>query len=369
MGPVVWLEQYGAWACTRYDEIAEVLSSPEAFRSGAGIGLSNIEKEGHWRTPSILLENDPPVHARVRSALTSILNPKSIRILRSQLEAEARLLVDRVMESESVDFVNDVATVFPLQVFPDVVGLTPHGRHNLLAYGRMVFDSMGPRNEIYAEVMKNASAVTAWIQEQTKRESLTPGGLGAKVYEAVDAGTLSESEAALTVRSFLSAGVDTTIHALGSAFLCFAQNPDQWQVLRANPANLRQAFDEVLRLYSPFQMYFRTTTQDLTLAETKIAEGSKVLLMVGAANRDHRRWSGPDTFDISRAQQAHLAFGRGIHTCVGQMIARLEADVLISEFLRRVESFDLLEQPVWQESNTLLGLQSLKVRVTKNSRL
>jgi cytochrome P450 len=116
-------------------------------------------------------------------------------------------------------------------------------------------------------------------------------------------------------------------------------------------------------------MYFRTTTQDLTLAETKIAEGSKVLLMVGAANRDHRRWSGPDTFDISRAQQAHLAFGRGIHTCVGQMIARLEADVLISEFLRRVESFDLLEQPVWQESNTLLGLQSLKVRVTKNSRL
>jgi cytochrome P450 len=288
----------------------------------------------------------------------NVLSPRNIRTLRASLEPRATEIVEVALGRRAIDGVSDIAVPFPLKAFPDAVGLTPDLRKNLLAYGRMVFDGMGPRNAITEQVMANAERVTTWIDAQCSREALSPGGLGAQVYEAVDAGSLTEAEAALTVRSLLSAGVDTTILAIGSALLCFAQYPEQWGMLRENPAQLRLAFEEVLRFHSPFQMFFRTARHDVDLAGTQVARDDKILIMVGSANRDPRQWEAPDTFDISRRSTGHLAFGRGIHTCVGQTIARLEADVLLGELIRKVASIELDGEPIWQESNTLRGLES-----------
>lgn len=175
-------------------------------------------------------------------------------------------------------------------------------------------------------------------------KALTPDGFGAQIYAEADAGKISHDEAALLVRSLLTAGLDTTIFGLGNALLCFARNPEQWQALRENPSLLRSAFEEVLRYASPVQTFLRTTNRDVEVEGVPIPEGSKVLLFLASANRDPRKWEDPDRFDIQRKTIGHVGFGYGIHVCVGQMVARLEAELLLGALARRVESLELHDE-------------------------
>ncbi len=363
LAPVVRLERYGAWACARYDEVRAVLSDPEEFVSGHGTGLADIRAEGNWRVPSLLLENDPPDHTRVRKALMGVLSPRNVRALRDLFTARAVLLVDEVLACGTFDAVADFAQRFPMHAVPDAVGLVTEGREKLLAYGRMVFDGMGPHNDIYRRVMADADETVSWITAQCRREALAPGGLGSQVYSAVDAGLLTEDEGALVVRSFLSAGVDTTVHALASTIYCLARNPGQWALLREDPALVRFAFEEALRIESPFQQFFRTTARDTALSGVTLPAGEKVLVIPASANRDPRRWEEPERFDVRRKPVGHLAFGHGIHSCVGQVVARLEAEVLLTELVSRVRRIEPADEPRWGLSNTLRGLEYLPVTI------
>ncbi len=363
LGPVIHLDRYGAYACARYDEIRAVLADPEAYTSAAGTGIADISVGGHWRTPSILLENAPPSHTRVRSALASVLTPRNIRTLRDHFTSRAVPLIENALERSEIDGVVDLARVFPLHAFPDAVGLTEDRRELLLDYGRMVFDAMGPENDIYRSVMANAGETIAWISAQCQREALSPNGLGAQVFATVDAGQLTEDEGALVVRSFLSAGVDTTVHGIASTLYCLANDPDQYAALRDDPSLVRWAFEEALRLEAPFQQFFRTTTRDVELAGTVIPAATKVLVVPASANRDPRRWERPTEFDVRRRSVGHLAFGHGIHACVGQTIARLEAEVLLTELICRVEGISLTADPRWGTSNTLRGLEALPIEL------
>ncbi len=146
-------------------------------------------------------------------------------------------------------------------MFPDAVGLSEDGRENLLPYGSMVFNSFGPRNDLFGKAMANAGPVRDWIMSKCSRAALAPGGLGMQIFDAVDAGELTEDEAGMLVRSFLSAGIDTTVYGLGNALYCFVTYPEQWTMLRENPALIRGAFEEVLRFEAPVQSFFRTTTR------------------------------------------------------------------------------------------------------------
>jgi len=212
--------------------------------------------------------------------------------------------------------------------------------------------------------MANAGPVTSWIASKCQRSALAPGGLGAQIYAAVDAGDLTEAEASLLVRSFLTAGLDTTVVGLGNALFCFAQHPQQWQRLRQDPSLGRAAFEEVLRFESPVQTFFRTTTRPVEVAGTRLREGEKVLLFLAAANRDARRWEDPDRFDITRRATGHLAFGVGIHGCVGMAVARLEAEIVLSLLAAKVEAIELAGAPVRRLNNTLRGLSHLPVTLT-----
>jgi hypothetical protein len=278
------------------------------------------------------------------------------------MEEQAHALLDQVLSKKSFDGVGDLAQAFPLRVFPDIVGIGPQGRENLLSYGDMAFNAFGPRNELLAVSMRRATEVTGWIDAQCRRETLSTDGLGAQIYAEADSGKVTEEEAALLVRSLLTAGLDTTIHGLAHALCCFANRPDQWERLREQPSLHRAAFDEVVRFASPVQTFFRTTTHDTTLGGVAIPEGEKVLLFLAAANRDPRHWENPDEFDISRKVAGHVGFGYGIHQCVGQMVARLEAEVLLIAMLQRLPDFELAGEPVYRLNNTLRGLHSLPLR-------
>jgi 4-methoxybenzoate monooxygenase (O-demethylating) len=166
------------------------------------------------------------------------------------------------------------------------------------------------------------------------------------------------------VRSFISAGLDTTVHALGNAIHCFASNPNQWREFRADPSLARSAFEEVIRYESPVQTFFRTTTKPVNVAGVELSDGQKVLLFLAAANRDPSKWDAPERFDIRRKTLGHVGFGTGIHGCVGQAVARMEGEIILTELAKRVESIKLAGEPKLQLNNTLRGWASLPVSVS-----
>src|SRR5271154_4010776 len=355
-GPVIWLERYGIWAMARHQEVRDALTDWQTYCSGAGVGLSDFRKEPPWRPPSIILEADPPLHTRPRAVLTRILSPAAINVLRETFTREAEALADRLVERGEFDGIADLAEAYPLKVFPDAVGVSEQGRENLLPYGSMVFNSFGPRNDLFEKAMANAGPVRDWIMSKCSRAALAAGGLGMQIFNAVDAGELTEDEAGMLVRSFLSAGIDTTVYGLGNALYCLARYPAQWQALRENPALIRGAFEEVLRFEAPVQSFFRTTTKPVDVSGIRLGDGEKVLLLFAAANRDPRRWDKPDTFDVKRRATGHMTFGTGIHGCVGQAVARLESEAIFGAMARRVAAFELTGEPKLRLNNTLRGL-------------
>jgi len=362
-GAVVWLAQYGIWAMARHEQVRDALTDWQVYCSSAGVGLSEFRKEPPWRPPSIILEADPPLHTRTRAVLTRILSPAAIKVLREKFDREAEALISRLVEQREFDAITDLAEAYPLKVFPDAVGITGDGRENLLAYGSMVFNSFGPRNDLLQQAMAHAGPVRDWIMSKCSRAALAPGGLGMQIFDAVDAGELSEEEAGMLVRSFLSAGIDTTVYGLGNALYCLACHGEQWLALRTNPNLVRNAFEEVLRFEAPVQTFFRTTTKPVEVDGVQLGEGEKVLLFLAAANRDPRRWDRPNTFDVSRRAAVHMTFGTGIHGCVGQAVARLEAEAVLGALLRRVASLELSAEPRRRLNNTLRGFDSLPLHI------
>ena len=353
VGPIVHLGRYDIWAMARHAELAAILTNWEAFSSARGVGLSDFAKETPWRPPSIVLEVDPPLHSKTHAALMKVLSPAALQAFRDTLASAAEEIVDDVLARSNVDGVTDIASAFPLRVFPDAVGVRPDGREKLLLYGNMVFNAFGPRNERLERSLAELRPVTGWIDEACERGRLSPEGIGAHLYALADAGDITVPEAALLVRSLLAAGLDTTVSAIGNALFCFARFPDQWAVLRDDPSLARNAFDEACRFESPVQTFFRTTTCNVEIGGATIDEGSKILMFLASANRDPHRWENADVFDIRRRTGGHLGFGHGIHRCVGEMFAKLEGEALLAALARRVKSIAFAGEPVQRLNNTL----------------
>ncbi|WP_433696620.1 cytochrome P450 [Nocardiopsis sp. CA-288880] len=362
-GPVVRLERYGVHALARHEHVHAALADWQTFQSAAGVGLANFRHEEPWRPPSLLLEADPPLHDAPRAVLTRILGPVALRRLREAWAEDARELVDRVVRRTEFDAVADLAQAFPLRVFPDAAGLGKEGRHRLLPYGDHAFNAFGPPNALVDKGAPRIAELSAWVDGQCARERLAPGGFGAAIWAAADRGDITGEQAPLVVRSLLTAGVDTTVHALGAVLHAFATHPGQWRRLREDPRLARIAFDEAVRWESPVQTFFRTATRDVEIAGTTVPDGGKVLLFLGAANRDPRRWHEPDAFDLSRDPSAHVGFGMGLHQCVGQHVARLEAESLLTALAERVEHIEPAAAPRRHLNNTLRAWDSMPVRV------
>ena len=362
-GPVVYLDHYGIWGMARYEQVNAALKDWKSYSSAAGVGLSDFRKEKPWRTPSLLLEADPPAHTRAREIVTPIMAPPALRAVRGHFERDAIELVDRLVALGSFDAVTQLAEVYPIKVFGDAVGLPEEGREILLAYGNMAFNAFGPRNQLLEASMTNAQAIQQWIADHCKREALRPGSWGAQIWAAADAGKIPEDWAALLVRSLLTAGLDTTVSGIAAAIYGLARTPDQWSLLREDPSLAEAAFDESVRWGSAVQTFFRTTTREVDVAGVRIPAGEKVLLFLGAANRDPRRWDDPERFDIKRNTLGHVGFGTGIHRCVGLTVARVEGEILLKALAQRVERIEISGQTQARPNNTLLAWRSLPVTV------
>jgi cytochrome P450 len=363
LGPVVFLERYGVFAMARHADVSNGLNDWQTYSSARGVGIQDFAKEPPWRPKSIVLETDPPLHDRTRKVLARVMSPAAMRRLRDPFKVKAVALVDQLLAKQRFDAVPDLAEAYPLSVFPDAVGVQAEGREKLLPYSTMVFNSFGPQNDIFKQSIADAQKVVEWIFAQCKREALALEGFGADIWAACDAGEITAAEAEILVRALLTAGLDTTVNGFANAVFAFATNPAQWDALRADRSLVKPAFDEVLRWESPVQTFFRTTTRAVEVEDYMIPEGSKVLLFLGAANRDFRKYPEPEKFDIARRPLGHVALGSGIHACIGQLVARLESEVLFEALADRVASFALTGPVTRRLNNTLRSIEHLPVEM------
>jgi len=363
MGPAVFVKPHGYYAVGRHAEAGIVASDYGRFSVAGGVGMSDIRKPGAWRTRSPISEIDPPEHTQVRAALQKILSPLVVKGWKDKFAHRAEEIAEQVVARGTVDGVADITEAYVLQVFPAVLGIdVPPERIKLT--GELNFNQLGPNNARVARALELAEPIMDWYQQVLQREHMLPGGFGEKIYEAEDAGAFEKGTAPLHVRSFFRAGVDTTIAGIGSTLKLLSEHPEQLALVKANPALVKGAFEEALRLESPAQVMFRVTTGEVDLSGVRLRADTKVGYHIGAANRDPRQWTEPDRYDVTRQTSGvHRSFGVGAHVCIGQMISRLEAESVLGALIRRIRRIEPAGAARWRAVNTLRTLDVLPLHL------
>jgi cytochrome P450 len=360
LGSVVHLPEYGVYALPRYAEVRDVLGDWERYSSAEGVTLN---RELNRDLKGIMLASDPPEHTAMRRAFGRPLRPERMRELQPRIEAEAERVVQTLVAWGEFDAVTELAQYLPMTVVSDLVGLGEHGRSHMLRWARATWEAQGWPNERVAAAGPEIGEFISFVMDDGLPGKLAPGGWAAQLFDAADRGEIPREKCPFMMIDYVTPSLDTTISAVSSAVCLFAEYPAQWDLLRKNPELVPHSINEVLRLESPVQQFTRTVTSDHTLAGYDLSAGSEVMMLYGSANRDERKYTDPDRFDIRRMPSDHLAFGRGEHACIGMQLARLEMSALLNALIPRVERFQVIDaSPLL--SNVLKGWRSLRVRVS-----
>jgi len=348
-GPVVWLERHGLAALPRYDEVHATLADWRRFSSARGVGVGEL---GNGLGESVIA-SDPPVHSAYRKPLAEQLSISALTSDVSEIEASARRFAEVVTRCGSFDAVADLARPYSLTVVADLLGLPESGREDYPGLADRAFNIFGPDGPRPLDAMGAFGEIVQRALDVTESGALVPGRRG---------DGLCRMGRPFTLISYLWPGIDTTVNALSSAVALFAHHPDQWEAVRADRSLIPGAFQEVLRLHAPVHFFTRWVTEDVDVSGVRLDAGTRVLVMYGSANRDERRYPDPDRFDVRRDAGGQLAFGRGVHLCVGINLARLEANALLSALADRVARFEPAGDVRWQVNNTLHGPAEAPVR-------
>lgn len=358
LAPVVRLEREGIVVLGRHEHVAAGLVDWKVFSS-----TSRPWHDPKSVRPEILLTDDPPRHTQVRAVIGRALSPKAMKQMEGAFQRDAEMLVGDLLNraSEEIDAVKDITARFVHKVLPDLMGLPTQGRENMTPFGNAVWATMGPANDLFHAAMAGAGNSFEWVDQACNRENIRPDSLGGEMYAAADRGEISNQDAKLLTLTILSAGADTTVITMANAINAFARFPEQYEILRDDPALLRNAFDETLRWDSPSRLAGRIAKRDIEIGEYVIPEGTRCGLLFATANRDPRRWNQPERFDIRRDLRGHVGWGQGIHMCVGKALAQMEADALLGEIVRRVARIEPTGEPEpWM---TTIGHGPVKVPV------
>lgn len=330
--PLFYSEEFDVWVVARYSDVQEITRDWETFSHAGGVDLDGMDLVMFG--PGDFLEQDPPSHRALRDVVKRRFTPKAIGELDDFIRQTARELIDEMRTHGRAELLSDFSRPIPLTVVSRMMGLP---RDDVPRFERWVLDifhRIPGEPEIPESALATATEVRQYLAEQLRAKAAAPGDdVLSDIAAARADGRLTEEEAVGMAMLLFTAGAATTFGLISNALLLLAQHPDQRAALLEDPSLIPAAVEEVLRFESPLQHSFRTTTRDVELHDELIPEGSRVLLLFGSANRDESRWSDPDQFDVHREALRHLAFGEGIHHCLGAPLARPEARIALEEFL------------------------------------
>jgi cytochrome P450/ferredoxin-NADP reductase len=359
LGPVVWLPRHGNFAITRYREVRDVLRNWQVFSSAHGVAADAV---GCAFGKGNTLASDPPEHDQMRMASGAPLLPGALESIRDRIENAAIGLVDDLAIRRNFDGIADVARFLPLTVVRELVGLPEDGRENMLKWAAAAFDFFGVQNQRGRDGFETLKDMRNWIIARATPEFVKPGSWTARLHELADRGDIPRELFPVLIRDYLGPSLDTTISATGHLLYQLGKNPDQWQILRRNPALIANAVNEAVRVGSPIRSFARTVTRDIELAGVSLPAGARVMVLYASANRDEQKFPDPDRFDVTRRGLDHVGFGHGIHMCVGMHLARLEMESLLKALVDRIETIEVGE-PTVALNNTIYAFASLPVTV------
>ena len=365
LGPVVYISKYDYYAITQWADIQKGLRDWRRISSA-----SRPFYEPNPYRPTVLVLEDPPSHTRNKNAAMSVLSGENLVRFEEYFTAEAARLVDGLLADGPVeiDAFHDLSVAYVLKVFPDMLGLPEEGRELLLKFGDGVFNVFGPATEFQKKKLAGAALAQDWVERNTFREVQKEGSVGWQLYQLADQGKLPEEDARQILKSIFGAGFDTTTASIASMIRAFADNPAEWEKLKADPSLIDNAWEESIRYYPASRFGGRYAKEDVPVGEHTIPQGANILMMWLGSGRDHRKYEEPDTFRVDRdLAGGHLSFGFGIHTCAGNLVARLEARTLLRELVKKVDTIELTGEPRQAMNYQAFGHEYVPVRLTPRS--
>ena len=357
--PVFHDEQSGSWHVFRYNDVQRVLSDHASFSSRMG---GDDPSETGQLFASSLITTDPPRHRQLRSLVTQAFTPKAVDALALRISEITDELLEGIASRGSADLIQELAYPLPVIVISELMGIPAGDRDRFKQWSDVIVSQTrtGAATEDHQAANQE---MTGYFLELIERRRSRPGSdlisnlLGAEI----DGQKLSVAELLGFCALLLVAGNETTTNLIGNAVLCFAEVPGTMDRVSKEPSLLPQAIEEVLRFRSPVQSMYRVTAAETTLGDVGIPAGAPVVAWIGSANRDERQFDRPAQFDIDRDQIRHLAFGHGIHFCLGAPLARLEARIALEATLARLPGLALAPESHLErmDSTIVYGLKTL----------
>jgi cytochrome P450 len=365
--PLYYNEEHDFYALSRFEDVKACSTDWKTYISGKGSVLELI-RSGMEIPPGVILFEDPPAHDLHRGLLNRVFTPKRMSEIEPQVRNFCARSLDPLVVEGSFDFIRDLAAEMPMRVIGMLLGI-PEGDQEAIRdridAGMRLEEGQAPINDDAAMGPLDGGGFAEYIDWRREHPSddLMTDLLNAE-FEDVDgvARNLTRDEILNYVGLLAAAGNETTTRLIGWAGKVLAEHPDQRQELVDDAGLIPGAIEELLRYESPSPVQARYVTRTVEHYEQKIPEGNIMLLMTAAANRDERKFADPDLFDIHRTVQQHLAFGYGIHFCLGSHLARLEGRVALEEVLRRFPSWQVdWDNAVRAHTTTVRGWESLPV--------
>jgi pimeloyl-[acyl-carrier protein] synthase len=359
----------GLWILTRHANVASVLRDPRFGREGFERHFAPEHGVGAGGSRQSMLFRDPPHHTRLREVVHGAFTPRAGDALRPRIQAHVDALLDCVAPARRIDVVADLAEPLPRAIVGTLLGIPEADWTACATWSAAIARSLDalpiPEDEpLVAEGRAARRALGGYLRELVAARRTEPGAdlLTAFVEAADQHGLLSESELVALAVLLLVAGIETTGSLIGTTVWALLHHPSEWARLREAPWRLPAAVEETLRWESPIQRTWRIATTDVELDGHRIPAGALVVLCLGAANRDPARFADPDRFDVERRDLGHLAFGAGVHACLGAVLGRVETLVAVGTLLRRWPTLQLVtERPAWRPTATLRTLATLPV--------
>jgi len=372
--PVAWDPYLSCWVVTGYDETLIVLREFSADRTPtpafmARLGLGEIGPLAEVMCRQMLFL-DAPAHTRMRKLCSAAFTPRRVQALERHIVQIANDLVDAALPHGQIDVVSDFAERLPAIVTAHLLGMPPEDHLQLKAWSADFAEMLGnfqhnPGGVV--RVLKSLDEMTRYFRSAIREERRTlRGGLVKSLVEAeVEGARLTEEEVIANVIVTMVGGQETTTNLIGNGMLTLLRHPDKLAQLRDRPALAETAIEELLRFESPSQHTGRIARSEVVLGGQTIAKGAPVLAVMAAANRDPTRFADPDTLDLARADNRHLAFGWAAHFCFGAPLARMEARIAFATLLQRLPGLALGSDPtVWRQNLGLRGLTALPLTFT-----
>ncbi|HRI08804.1 MAG TPA: cytochrome P450 [Nannocystaceae bacterium] len=371
--PVVQVDPMGIWAVTRYDDVNHVLRTPEVFSSAAFQVvfrmLSPAMTEGDTTLVDSMIGRDPPEHTRLRRLVSRAFTPEAIKVLEPRIRDLARRLLDSLRGRQEFDLVHDFSMPLPVIVIAEMLGVDPDRKEDFKRWSDdTVSLSSQPLHQDPDEIerrVKSRQEFHGYFREMIEARRLTPRNdlITALIKANEESDALTADEILGMTVLLLVAGNETTTNLIANAVRQLLQHPDIEARLRANPKLIPNFIEEVLRYDSPVLGLFRLAKEETVLGGQTIPEGAFVLPFFASANRDEKRFTNADRFDIDRDSRGHLAFGYGIHFCLGAPLARVEARIGIEELLTTLPSLQAVSGDVeWIDSFILHAPKRLLLR-------